>query len=179
MNEKFRRGEAERASMDEKLLRRVLTAEADRIEPGPEALPTIWHRIRSSAQERSRRWRLPGVADHHWRGWSPLAVGAVTAAALSVAAVAVGLASAVVPVPPDRAGPPPGAIDADRSASGVPSVDGVHPGPTPLGDGPAPPAGASAGTAAPGPATSTAALAVYYQGGDPRHPRLYREFHRL
>ncbi|MEO3927035.1 GerMN domain-containing protein [Micromonosporaceae bacterium B7E4] len=176
-------GSGERAPGDEDLLRRVLAAEADRIEPGPGALPEIQRRIgagdRGGARRRWRRpeWSLPRLAGGRWRGWSPLAAGAVTVATLSVAAVVVGLASTVVPTPSDRVEPPPGAVGAQRSASATP--DEVQPGPTPPDGAVAPSAGAGTGTPAPGATESTAGLPVYYLGGDPGRPRLYREFHRL
>ncbi|GIG92437.1 GerMN domain-containing protein [Plantactinospora endophytica] len=169
----------------EEVLRRVLAAEADRIEPGPGALPGIQRRIRAGDRAGARRWwrgpgrALPRGARGRWGGWSPLAAGTVTVATLNVAAVVVGLASTVVPTPSERPGPPPGAAGAERSATPVPTVDDVRPGPTPPGGPVAPSAGQSTGTQTTAPAATTAALAVYYLGGDPARPRLYREFHRL
>ncbi|GAA3770927.1 hypothetical protein GCM10022225_67500 [Plantactinospora mayteni] len=167
------------------MLRRVLAAEAARVEPGPGALPDIQRRIRAGDRGGARRrwpgpeWSLPRLARGRWGGWSPLAAGAVTIATLSVAAVVVGLASTVVPTPIDRAEPPPGAVGADQSASPAASPDDVRPGPTPPDGAVAPSVGAGTGTPAPGPTASTAGLPVYYLGGDPARPRLYREFHRL
>ncbi|AVT31868.1 hypothetical protein C6361_23030 [Plantactinospora sp. BC1] len=169
--------------MNEEMLRRVLADEADRIEPGPGALPEIQRRTaagdRGGAWRRWRRpaWSPPRFAGGRWGGWSPLAAGAVTVATLSVAAVVVGLASTVVPTPSDRVEPPPGAVGAHRSASATP--DEVRPGPTPPDGAAAPSVGTGPGTPAAGPTATTAGLPVYYLGGDPGRPRLYREFHRL
>ncbi|MDG4788212.1 GerMN domain-containing protein [Micromonospora sp. WMMD1102] len=176
---------AERLSGDEETLRRVLAAEADRIEPGPDALAGIQRRIRAGDGGARRRWRRPGrwhrpewsAPRRRWGGWSPLAAGAVTVATLGVAAAVVGLAGTVVPTPSDRARPHPGAVGPSPSVSVAPSPGDPHPGPTPPDGAVAPSAGAGTGTPAPG--TGTAALPVYYLGGDPARPRLYREFHRL
>ncbi|MGX7674724.1 GerMN domain-containing protein [Plantactinospora sp. DSM 117369] len=175
-------GPGEQAPADEDLLRRVLATEADRIEPGPGALPEIQRRIGAGDRGGARRWwrgpgwSLPRVARGWWGGWSPLAAGAVTVATLSVAAVLVGLAGTVVPAPSDRAEPPPGA---DRPATLTVSPDDVRTGPTPPDGAVAPSAGTGPGTPAPGATESTADLPVYYLGGDRARPRLYREFHRL
>ncbi|MFC6023287.1 GerMN domain-containing protein [Plantactinospora solaniradicis] len=193
--------------MDEDLLRRVLAAEADRIEPAPGALPLIQHRIQAGVPGPTRRgwWtgmgrsrdrtgprpspdlsgprppsRRTGVGGsaggtdrRRWAGWSPLAAGAVTVATLAVAVVGVGLASSVMPTPSDRrTGSPAGVLGAEPTTSPAAPSQQVRPGPTPPG-GPEPSVGTTSGTA------PTASLAVYYQGGDPDRPRLYREFHRL
>ncbi|MEQ4302002.1 GerMN domain-containing protein [Plantactinospora sp. B6F1] len=178
-------GAEERGNRDEDLLRRVLEAEADRIEPGPDALPGIQRRILAGDRGGARRWwpgprwSAPRGARGRWGGWSPLAAGAVTVATLSVAAVLVGLVGTVVPTPSDRAEPPPGAVGVERSANGSPAPDGIQPGPTPPGDAVTPSVGTGTGTPAPGTTAGSAGLPVYYLGGDPGRPRLYREYHRL
>ncbi|MBE1488997.1 GerMN domain-containing protein [Plantactinospora soyae] len=220
MNEYRQSRDEDRGPMDEDLLRRVLGAEADRIEPAPGALPRIQHRIQTgdsgrarpgwwTGLRRSRRrfWvggpsagnglgpspagpgvRGPatengvggsaaGAGRRRWADWSPLAAGAVTVATLAVAVVGVGLAGSIVPTPSDRrTGPPAGVLRGEPSGGpaaspAAPSAD-VQPGLTPPGA-PVPSIGSTSGTA------TTASLAVYYQGGDPNRPRLYREFHRL
>jgi hypothetical protein len=94
-------------------------------------------------------------------------------ATLAVAVVGVGLAGGVVPTPSDhRTGSPAGVSGAEPTASPAATSGDVRPGPTPPG-GPVPSVGTTSGTA------TTASLAVYYQGGEPNRPRLYREFHRL
>ncbi|MEO3745810.1 GerMN domain-containing protein [Plantactinospora sp. B5E13] len=163
---------------DEEVLRRILAAHAERIEPAPTALPEIQRRIRAGRRGgRAGWWPVPDRlrAPVAGRRWSPLAAGVLTVAAVTVAALAVGLA---VGLPPERtvapvAGPatpqpppsPPGAADPAPAPSDPATVEPVTPS--------APP---SSGTT---PDRRRADLAVYYLGGPADRPRLYREFHRL
>ncbi|WP_422774484.1 GerMN domain-containing protein [Plantactinospora sp. WMMC1484] len=195
MSDERWRGPAEPVPGDEELLRRILAAEADRIDPEPGALPAVQRRIaagdRGAAGRRwwditGRRWwgggpgwSLPEMTRRRSGRWSPFAAGAVTVATLSLVAVAAGLVGTVVPTPSDRTEPPPGAAGTDGSATPTTPTGDVRPGPTPSGGALAPSPGTSAGTPAAAPGAPTDSLAVYYLGGDPDKPRLYREFHRL
>jgi Sporulation and spore germination/Immunoglobulin-like domain of bacterial spore germination len=156
--------------MNEDVLRRVLDAEAARVEVSPDALPTIRRRIAARRAWRSRMRQL-------------FAVGAATlaTATAATAAVAVGVVSCAPPapdIPPPAAtnpAPPSSRPTAAPTAKASPSPRPAPPPASPAS--PAPPS-ATAGGPTGGPAT-VASVAVYYQGSDRGTPRLYREFHRL
>jgi len=163
-----RRPGGETPPTDEEMLRRVLAAYAERIEPRPDALPEIRRRIRGGAG--STRRRLVPLAGR-WYGWSPVAAGLVTVAVLAVAAVAVGLAGG--PPAPSEVGPPAaGALSSPAVSPSDSAGPRVGPAPAPSVVAPTRPGG----TGAP---DRRADLAVYYLGGPVGRPRLYREFHRL
>ncbi|MEE6261809.1 GerMN domain-containing protein [Plantactinospora sonchi] len=169
----------ERRPTDEEVLRRILAAHAERIEPDPDALPEIRRRIRDGGRDASAgRWPSPArvLPSFAGRRWSPVAAGVVTVAVLTVAAVAVGLAGGLPTATPEQ-------VVAPVAGSAT-----TPPQPSPPGSAdpaPAPSDPATADPVAPSAPTGTdsdqrrADLAVYYLGGPVDRPRLYREFHRL
>ncbi|MFC0528554.1 Gmad2 immunoglobulin-like domain-containing protein [Phytohabitans kaempferiae] len=133
----------------EDVLRRVLEAEAAKVEVRPDALAVIRART-------ARRGR--------WLPFGAIALTAATATAATLVVVALGGSPA-----PDRTAPDPGAVTAPATTP-APATS------APETSAPAvpPPSRSSASSG-----TSTASLAVYYVGDDGGKPRLYREFHRL
>jgi Sporulation and spore germination/Immunoglobulin-like domain of bacterial spore germination len=141
---------------DEDVLRRVMEAEAAKVEVRPDALAAIRAR---TARRALFSWRAP---------WLPFGTIAFTAATATAATLVV-VALAARPSPDDRTAPDPGAVTAPATtptpATSTPTRS-VAPAPPPQGS------GSSSGT-------STAPLAIYYVGDDGGKRRLYREFHRL
>jgi hypothetical protein len=134
---------------DEDVLRRVMEAEAAKVEVRPDALAAI----RARTARRAR--------------WLPLgAIGFTAATATAATLVVVALAARP---PDDRTAPDPGAVTAPATgpapATSAPTRSVA----------PAPPPQQSSSSAG----TSTASLAIYYVGDDGGKRRLYREFHRL
>ncbi|HEX2774148.1 MAG TPA: GerMN domain-containing protein [Micromonosporaceae bacterium] len=152
--------------MNEDVLRRVLEAEAARVEVSPDALPTIRRRIADRRHWRSRMRRLFAV------GTAALATATATAAAVALGVVSCTPPAPVVPPPAATHPAPPSSVATPApTASARPS-----PPPGPATSAPAPSATVGAPPAGPG---TVASVAVYYQGSDRGRPRLYREFHRL
>lgn len=156
--------------MNEDVLRRVLEAEAARVEVRPDALPTIRRRI-----EARRAWY------HRVRNLSALGAGALAAATATVAAVAVGVVSCTPPAPvePQPAATRPSAAATSSTPGQAPTTPGTvassgAPGPSSTA---APGPSVTGGAQPPGPGV-LASVAAYYQGDDRGSPRLYREFHR-
>ncbi|BCB89101.1 GerMN domain-containing protein [Phytohabitans suffuscus] len=135
---------------DEDVLRRVLEAEAAKVEVRPDALAAIRART-------ARRWG-------RWLPFGAIAFTAATATAATLVVVAL-----VARPAPDRGAPDPGAVTAPTTTP-TPATS------APPTSAPAvpPPSGSSASSG-----TSVTSLAVYYVGDDGGEPRLYREFHRL
>lgn len=175
--------------MNEDVLRRILEAEAAKVEVRPDALPAIRRRIAAR-----RPWYQRGLRYERGAGYqrepnpSARGFGALVAVAASVAAIAVGVVSCLPPAPVE----PPTPADTNPSATLVtptpgpgvttpgtatltPSPAATVPGPA----GPTPAPGRSATIGAPPGGGVVASVAVYYQGDDQGRPRLYREFHRL
>jgi hypothetical protein len=147
--------------MNEDQLRRILDAQAQRVEVQPDALAEIRRRIAA----RRVRW-LP-------RGGAMFAISASTATAVAatVLAVFVGLDGCV-----PRGEPTPGASGPSSSPTTSPTTSPPAVTPTP-----------SAGTGTP-PRAGTASLGIYFIGIDRytredgqvvNQSRLYREFHQL
>lgn len=148
--------------MNEEMLRRVLEDEAARVEVQPDALATIRERIRTR-----RPWWSPRPG--HAIGW-----GALTAAAATAAAVAIGVATSG---PPQRVPPPQVGATSPGAAptASAPAPTASAPAPTDT----APPGASATAGAPPGTGMAKATVAVYYLGNDRGRPRLYREFHAI
>ncbi|MGN9914607.1 Gmad2 immunoglobulin-like domain-containing protein [Phytohabitans sp. LJ34] len=133
----------------EEVLRRVMEAEAAKVEVSPDALTTI----RARTVRRAR--------------WLPFGAIAFTAATATAATLVV-VALAARPTPHDAA-PDPGAVTAPATTQ--PPATSAPPTSAPA----VPPPSKSS----PSSGTSTESLAIYYVADDGGKPRLYREFHRL
>jgi hypothetical protein len=136
---------------NEDVLRRILEAEAAKVEVRPDALSAI----RARTVRRAR-----------WRPFGAIAFTAATATAATLVVVAL----AARPAPDDRTAPDPGAVTAPAPQATTPATS-APPTSAPV----APPPSKSS----PPSGTSTASLAIYYVADDGGRPRLYREFHRL
>lgn len=156
--------------MNEDVLRRVLEAEAARVEVSPDALPAIRSRIADRRHWRSRMRRLFAV------GTAALAAATATATAVAVGVVSCAPPTPVVPHPAATNPAPPSSVATPAPTVSAPSTPATA-APKPSATGaPAPSATVGAPPAGPGTVVS---VAVYYQGSDRGRPRLYREFHRL
>jgi hypothetical protein len=135
----------------EDVLRRVLDAEAAKVQVRPDALATI----RARTARRAR--------------WLPLGAIALTAATATAATLVV-VALATRPAP-DQTAPEPGAVTAPATTA--------HPTPARSAPPTSAPAAPPPPRSSPSGGTADVSLAVYYVGEDRGERRLYREFHRL
>jgi len=135
---------------NEDVLRRILEAEAAKVEVRPDALSSI----RARTARRAR-----------WRPFGAIAFTAAAAAAATLVVVALAARPA-----PNNTAPDPGAVTAPATTpTPAPATSAAQ----------VPPAVTPPSRSSPSAGTSPASLAIYYVSDDGGKPRLYREFHRL
>jgi hypothetical protein len=141
----------------EDVLRRVMEAEAAKVEVRPDALAAIRARTARRSRFYRRAFRSP---------FGAIAFTAATATAATLVVVAL----AARPTP-NHTAPDPGAVTAPATTPAPTTATSAPPTSAPA----VPPPTRSS----PSSGTGNASLAIYYVGDDGGKPRLYREFHRL